>query len=257
MAIKGKKKSRGGAPTRRSAGAPRPVVPVTRSKTPWYRTRDGILIGSIFALVAVGVVIWLVSSAREDARELQAKRDALQAYTDEVKPVLESVADAATGMTAAGQVPGEDALEGIQEDAAEWQQTFQQAQVSLTSILPPSEAQATNQLFNEALALYGSAASTMGQIVEVEGDLVDQLFATASTQRDLATSIFESAIAGFDTLRDQLGMSASRLSAPASLGSASMPDPLATVGTEGSAPVEIEEPGNGGKGKKGKGDSDG
>lgn len=197
----------------------------------------------------------MVSSARERSRELEAKRQAIQTYTDQLAPVLESVSDAASAMTAVSQVPGEEDMADLQEDATEWQQAFQQAQISLTSLLPPAEAEATHQLMNEALALYASAATTLGQLAEAEGNLIDQIFTTASTQRDLATSIFESTIAGFDTLRDELGMSASRLSAPASLGEPSMPDPLATVGTEGSVPPEGD--GSGGGGKKGKGGDDG
>lgn len=256
MAIKGKKKSRGGAPPRRPAGAPRPVVTSGRSKTPWYRTRDGILILSIFVLVAIGVAIWLYSSAREEARQLEAKQDALQAYTEQVGPVLQSASEAAGAMTALTQLPEGEELTGIQEDVAQWQAAVQQAQVSLTSIVAPPEAEATHQLFNEAFALYGSAASTFGQVSEAKGEIVGQLFATASTQRDLATSIFESAIAGFDTLRDELDLPASRLSAPTQIGGA-MSDPGGAteteVETEGEAPEE-EAPHRDGKGKKGKGD---
>ena len=82
MAIKGKKKSqsRGSQGVRRPAAAPRPTVSARR-KTSWWRTRDGLLIGGIFLVVAIGVVVWLVISAQDRAEQREQEQATLETAT--------------------------------------------------------------------------------------------------------------------------------------------------------------------------------
>lgn len=229
MAIKGKKKS--GSAVRRPAGAPRPQIPVSRARTPWYRTRDGMMIGGIFVLVGLGVIFWLVSSAQDRADERKAEQQVLIDYTDQVQPAIDSVTDPANAMVEVQQLPAdEDELKTLQKDATEWASAFQSAQGTLAALPPAATTQATTQLFNEALALYASAANMFAQLPSVEEeDARALIFTNASSQRDLATAVFQSAITGFDVLREQLDLPGSRLTAP-------------TTGTPQDTPTPVMSP---------------
>lgn len=189
------------------------------------------MIGGIFVLVGLGVVFWLVSSAQDRADERKAEQQVLIDYTDQVEPVLDSVTDPANEMVEVQQLPaGEDELKTLQKDATEWASAFQSAQGTLAALPPAATTQATTQLFNEALALYASAANMFAQLETVEAeDARALIFTNASSQRDLATAVFQSAITGFDVLREQLDLPSSRLSAP-------------TTGTPQDTPAPVMSP---------------
>jgi hypothetical protein len=176
------------------------------------------MIGGIFVLVGLGVVFWLVSSAQNRADERKAEQQVLIDYTDQVQPAIDSVTDAANAMVGVQQVPADAKdLKTLGEDAAQWASSFQTAQGQLASLPPAATTQATTQLFNEALALYASAANMLSQLPTIEEENAQALiFTSASSQRDLATAIFQSAITGFDVLREQLDLPGSRLTAPTS-----------------------------------------
>ncbi|HEU4481362.1 MAG TPA: hypothetical protein VFS18_05705, partial [Actinomycetota bacterium] len=140
MAIKGKKKSRGSQGVRRPAAAPRPVVTGTRRHTPWYRTRDGMLIGGIFLLVGIGVIVWLIGSAREDARELEQEQAVLEDYTTDVGGALEAAGAPASEMAAVTSDTAREDLDALAEDAEGWVTSFQEAQTRLTQVFPAPPA---------------------------------------------------------------------------------------------------------------------
>jgi hypothetical protein len=251
MAIKGKKKSRGSQGVRRPAAAPRPVVTGTRRHTPWYRTRDGMFIVGILALVAIGIVVWLVGSAREDARTLEQEQQILEDYTADVRGPLQNANPPATEMAAVtAETSGED-LEGLASDAEGWITSFQEAQTQLTQVFPAPPADSVQQLFNEALGLYISAAQTMALLPDIEGAARDEVFTRATVQRDTANALFQSAISVLDGFRSEKELRASGLSAPG--GSGPMADPAAgaSPGFEVEVPTEDDGSGGGGGGKSG------
>lgn len=214
------------------------------------------MILSIFVLVGIGIVIWLVTSAQKRAEELETRQQAVEQYTEQVGGVLEAISGPAGEMVEVTQVPEEGDLKDLAADAEKWQTDLVGAQSLLAQVLPSEEAEPTNQLFNEAVALYGSAAQIFGQLADAPNqDARLQLFNNASTQRDLASAIFQSAIAGFDVLRAELDLGGSGLDAPVT-GPPPMPEqseiPLDTETIEGS-----DDEGSGGSGgNKGNGKKD-
>lgn len=230
MAITGKKRSKGSSGPRRPAGAPRPVATATRTKKPWYRTRDGLMVLGIFVVVAIGVAIWLIGEAREEADALNERRAAVEAFTEAIDPIIDQAKEPAVEMTALAETPTDEALEDIQEDAARWQTALQQGQVGLASAPSSAQVAPTGQLFNEGFALYGAAAATFRQLATTDDDEIrNQLFAMASTQRDLASALFASAISSFDVLREEMGLPASDLSPPVGPGDVPQPQPPAPM----------------------------
>lgn len=243
MAIKGKKKNRGSAGARRPAGAPRPVIEQTKRKRSFWRSRDGILILSVFALVGIGTVVWLIGEARSGAQERDEQRAVLSQYGDRVEPILITANDPAEEMTLITQLPAEGELEDLGSDVEKWTAALQEAQIQLTQVFPGPGVQPINQLFNEGLALYTNAASLLGQIttLDVSDDERVALFGNFTTQRDLATALFESAIGAYNELRDQLDMDGSSLRPPVPSGMNSGQQP-------GGSSTEVEIPTQEGEG---------
>ena len=250
MAIKGKKKSqqRGSQGVRRPAAAPRPVV-TGRRHTPWYRTRDGMLVLGIFIAVGIGVVIWLIGSARENAKELEREQAVLTAYTNDVRAPLESVSEPVTEMAAVTSAPGGKDLDELAEDAEGWVTSLQEAQTALAQTFPSPPTDGVHQIFNEALGLYTSAAQTFALLPDVAGETRAEVFTRASTQRDLATAVFASAISVLDEFRSQKDLRASGLRPPADPAPAPGAVPTALPSIQVSPP-----PAGGGGGGSGNGD---
>ncbi|MGI8775470.1 MAG: hypothetical protein ACR2KQ_10785 [Actinomycetota bacterium] len=255
MAIKGKKKSqsRGSQGTRRPASAPPPTPARSRRHTPFFKTRDGMLIIGIFVLVFLGVIAWLIGSARERSQELDAERAALEQYSDQVGALLSQANDPIREMVAVTE-PSEEVRETLAEDAEGWKTDLQQVQGSLAQILPDPQVIEVNQLFNEALALYSAAADTFALVPEARGNLRDQIFTRAAVQRDTASALFETAIGVLNRMRADRDMPASGLLPPAGPPAGSMEVP---AGEEIEIPVEGGAEEEGGGGDAGDGGNDG
>lgn len=236
MAIKGKKKTRGAQGVRRPAAAPRPPVTARRKHTPFYKTRDGMLLLGILGVVAIGTIIWLVMSAQNEAKELEAKQAVLEQYGDQVEPTLQTASATALEMSGVTAVPEDPA--DLAEDSEGWIKNLQSAQTQLSQIFPAPEVDPVNQLFNESISLYVASAETFALIPKADEKLQADLFTRAAVQRDTAAAVWASAIAAFDELRDVRDLGPSGLNAP----EAPAPDPLATdPGTEVIIPPEGEE----------------
>lgn len=260
MAIKGKKKTRGAQGVRRPAAAPRPQISPKRRHTPFYKTRDGIILLSIFGLVAIGTVVWLVMSAQNEAKELEAQQAALEQYTDQIGPVLQSAAATANEMTGVTEVP-ENAAD-LTEQSEGWITDLQGAQTGLSGVVPAPEVDPVNQLFNESISLYVASAETFALVPKADEELQADLFTRATVQRDTASAVWASAIDALDEIRDLRDLGSSGLNAP----QPAPPDPLeAQPGAEVTIPAEepadgAEDPAGTGDGKggskDGKGDKD-
>lgn len=239
MAIKGKKKPqrRGAQGSRRPAAAPRPA-PAARRKTPWYRTRDGMLILGVFLVVLMGVGIWLVASARERAAATEARRDSLDRYTSQIQSALTGATTPVTEMNLAATPPRGADVDELAGNTDGWIEALRAAQTEVVQIFPEREIEPVNQLFNEALSLYISSAQTFALLPDVRGETRQQLFSRAADQRDTATALWASAIGVLDQMRRDLDLRGSGLQAP----SAPAPAPQAPEGEEVEVPVEPEAP---------------
>lgn len=263
MAIKGKKKNRGSQGARRPAEAPRPAY-APRASTPFYKTRDGMILMGILGAVALGTIIWLIGSAQNEAKKLEARQAQLETYNDQIVGVLQQATPVAQDM-ASVQAPPADATaaDDLAADSERWIAGIQQSQTQVSQIFPAPEVESINELFNEALSLYVAAAQTFALVPDAEGGLQSDIHARAVTQRDTAAAVWTSAIDVLDTLRSSAEMPASGLRPPVSAGQ--LPDPNAAPGSEVVIPPEgSEEPetgvdsggGGGGKGGGKKGNKD-
>jgi hypothetical protein len=212
MAIKGKKKSqsRGSQGVRRPAAAPRPT-PTARRKSSWWRSRDGMLIGGIFLIVAIGVVVWLVVSAQDRAEQREQEAAALETYTDGLQPALDSVTPTANEMNEITALPEGDDLDGLAKDAETWVTDLQAGQAQIQAQFAPSEAQPVNDLLSESVGMYIAAAQTFALVPDAEGDLQAELFTRATDQRDSAGRVMDSAVGALDSLRAEKDLGPSGL----------------------------------------------
>ena len=265
MAIKGKKKNRGSQGVRRPAEAPRPAY-APRARTPFYKTRDGMILLGILGLVALGTIVWLIGSARNEAKELEARQAQLETYNDQIEGVLQQATPVAQDMGSVQAPPADaEAADDLAADSERWIADLQQSQTQVSQIFPAPEVESINELFNEALSLYVAAAQTFALVPDAEGDLQSNIHARALAQRDTAAAVWASAIDVLDTLRSSAELSASGLRPPVS--ASQVPDPNASPGTEVIIPPEgAEEPApeedaedgeqtGGGGGQDGDGDS--
>lgn len=241
MAIKGKKKNRGSQGVRRPAEAPRPAY-APRARTPFYKTRDGMILMGILGAVAIGTIIWLIGSAQNEAKELEARQAQLETYDDQIEGVLQQATPVAQDMASVQAPPADaDAADDLAADSERWIADLQQSQTQVSQILPAPEVESINELFNEALSLYVAAAQTFALVPEAEGRLQADIHTRAVAQRDTAAAVWTSAIDVLDTLRSSAELSASGLRPPVS--ASQVPDPNASPGTEVIIPPEgAEEP---------------
>lgn len=263
MAIKGKKRSRnrGSQGIRRPAAAPRPTVGGGRKGQEWYRSPLNVGVVTIFGLVAIGILIALIVDIRSRASDTAEVRSVLESYSEDVRGPLELAASPASQMGLLPAVPRGEALETLTQDAEGWAAELQEAQTQLAQIFPAPETQGVNQLFNESLALYISAANTFGTLPDIsEREVRLEVFNQAATVRDTATAVFESAINILDQLRDDVDLGSSGLRAPVTSGQLPATEPEAGTEAPGGETVVIpgEEEGAGnGSGQRQEGDAEG
>jgi hypothetical protein len=214
MAIKGKRKSqsRGSQARRRPAAAPRP--PVAPRKTPWYQTERARVVGIAVLLVVVSVTWWAVARAQENARGLESRQGALEAYTGEVQALLQVIRSPVQGMSAVSGAGGAD-MEALGRDVQTWIGGLGRATVDVSEIESPSSVSGINDLYEQAVGMYLSAAKTFNLATEAEGELRVNALARAAEQRDAATGVWAAAIQLLDRERARADLERSGLSLPA------------------------------------------
>lgn len=244
MALKGKKKSRnrGSQARRRPASAPRPTVG-PRRRPRWYRTTSGRIAGSLAALVVIGLIAWAVTNQRAEATKLEEKQEALDAYTGQVRVLLQALTPPVGEMTGANTIPPDD----LAATAKSWDKGFSAAQSSLSQANPPSALQPVNGLLLRSILMYVQAADTYELVPEVTGAARDQLLTQAGVQVQNADAVFAGAIAVLDEARAEADLSGSGLSSPSESAAPAPP------GAEAETETETTTTGGGGGGGKGGG----
>jgi hypothetical protein len=218
MAIKGKKKSqsRGSQGARRPAQAPRPPAYSRRGPTPFYNTRDGRLILGLFAVVAIGVAIWAIGSARHNANEVKLQAQALDHYTNEVRGVVQSLIVPAGEMGGIPTTATPDVTKKLKDSAERWKTSLTTGQSTLAQINPDPDVQKLHELFGQALSGYIAAANTYEFVPLAPGPLQDKLLAQAAAEKDQAGGVVDAAIGILDQMRGDLDLGASGLRSPLS-----------------------------------------
>jgi len=213
MAIKGKKKSRGSQARRRPSTAPRPVS-AARRKDPWYHTTTGRLIaGSLLAVIA-GLVIWAVMAAQSRSEDLAAEQDRLVDYTSEIRSILQLVRVPASEMTQA-PTSAEDGIGSLEKDVVTWLSALTNAQQQIQGVAAPPGMESINAAFLQSINTYAGAGRTYELALKVDGDVVTEVLARASEQREQAGSQWQLATDLLDEERADADMSASDLPVPA------------------------------------------
>jgi type II secretory pathway pseudopilin PulG len=198
-----------------------------------------ILLG-ILGMVALGTIVWLIGSARNEAKLLEDRQAQLETYGDQAEGVLQQAVPVAQDMNSVQAVPADSkGLDDLAADAERWITGLQQSQTQISQVFPAPEVESVNELFNEALSLYVASAQTFALVPDAEGDLQASIFARAVSQRDTAAAVWASAIGVLDTLRSDAELPASGLRAPAAQNA--MPDPAASPGAEVTIPPEDSE----------------
>ena len=212
MALKGKKKKRGSQARRRPAGAPRQTyTPAGREKPRWYQTTQGLVIAGAIGIVLVIVGLWWVSQSRQKAQERADERKAVETFTDDVEALTEQLSKPATGIAGAASLDDEE----LAKQAQEWKADLTSAQTALSQSLPPEGLDPVGGLLSQALLLYGQSVEQYELLPELEGNVRDQLSGKAAGSFQAANNIIASAIQLIDAERDELGLDASGLTAPA------------------------------------------
>lgn len=250
MAIKGKKRSRkrGSQGARRPAQAPRPEPVRYRKRHAWYKTPLGIGMVAIFGLVAIGLIIWAIAEARENARELEERQEVLEEYSQQAREALAPAGETVAEMSAL--TFDEEALDGLARDAEGWAQSLQETQAAVSQIFGGEEVQSVNELFNEALALYVNAANTFQRVPDIDRrGLQEQFFNQAANVRDTASALYQSAVDVLNQLRNDADLGASGIQAPspAQAGQPELPEDL-ELPEDGGEVIEIPGDEDGGNG---------
>lgn len=193
------------------------------------------LILGVFLIVLAGVAIWLIAGVQERAQQARERREALETYTTSLRGSLEGATETVTEMNLVVTAPRGDELDDLAEDAEGWIESLRGVQTEVVQIFPSREIEPVNQLFNEALSLYISAAQTFALVPEVGGDTRVQLFSRGADQRDTASALWASAVGVLDQMRRDHGLGASGIRPPVP----AAPEPEAGPGVE--IPLDPED----------------
>jgi uncharacterized membrane protein YgcG len=256
MAIKGKKKSqkKGGQAKRRPA-APRPVA-AARRPTPWYRTAAARVSALVALAVIASVIIVIVQNLREDAQALEKRQDQIDAYTDDVRALVQEVRPQVTAMSAIppGGVP-EDQAADLAKDSTDWQAGLAKAQADIQTLPQAAGVEDVTPLYAQAIQLYGSTARTYSLALGLEGDDQAQAITTASELKAQATALWSQATVQLDAVRADAELDPSGLTPPdpAAAGAQQPPAPGGGELPPGISPEDLGGGGQGGSGGKGGG----
>lgn len=251
MALKGKRKQRGGQGRRKPAAMPRPQASVR--KPPWYKTTAGLSILAIGSLIALIVIVVLVVNVRSDSREAAQREEELENYTSQVETLVQEITEPASGV--AGAAAG--AASGAQppQDAGAWVTAFDDAQTQLFQLVAPQGVAAANTVFQQSVLMYRAAAKNFELAADAEGPLANELQTQAATLAGSASALWESAKAVLDDAREEAGLAPSGIRSPSEPGAA-QPQPQQSPGSEVTIPPSEGGGGGDGGGKGNKGGND-
>ena len=248
MALKGKRKQRGGQGRRKPAAMPRPQA--AARKPPWYKTTAGLSILAIGSLLALIVIVAIVVDQRNDNR-LQAEREEeLETYTSEVEALVQEITEPASGVAAAaagaasGQAPSG-------EDAAGWVKALDDAQTKLFQLIAPQDGAAANSVFQQSVLMYRAAAKNFELAADAEGPLATELQTQAATLAGTASALWESAKSVLDDIREEAGLAPSGIRSPSE--PSAQPQPQGTPDSQVTIPPADDGEGDGSGGGNGGG----
>lgn len=219
MAIKGKKKPKQrGQVKRRSPSARRPVASSARPR-PWYRTPRGRGLALVAIALLLGGAAWAVGATRGSAEELSRRQSALDAYTREVRALVESVTETVREMSGAPvNTANSEAVAWLEDGSAKWSETLELAAAQASSLIPSDDLTIANRSVTQSLFLYRSSALTYELVVGVEKPRQQQkLLERASDQRDAANQLLVMGVELIDEVRTDARLGPAAIQSPATL----------------------------------------
>lgn len=225
MAIKGRKKPKGGSARRRPAAAPRPAY-AARRKPPFHKTTGGRIVLGLGALALIILSIVVIAKSNSSANKLEARQEQLRDFTGRVRAFETTVSGTISEMAAA-TVPDAPLNE---EDAAGWGASLQEAQGEVVVLEAPPEIAQAGSMLSEAVGLYTLSARTLEQAAGVEDDekLKANLISHAAEIRVRGDTAWGIAVSLLDQALVDAEREPSGLTAP---GSAAQSAPPVTSGT--------------------------
>jgi hypothetical protein len=197
----------------------------TRRRTRWYRTPVGILLGGIVAVVALGLIIYAVVNARSNSAETSRRQSSLNQYTAEVRSLLQTIRAPVTEMLAV-PLEGEQPLpDDFLTRAESWVEDLEAAAARAQGIAPASGQQEAQQLFSEAVTLYGDAAKTFSDAALVDPESQRPILLRAAAQVQHANNIRQVATRLLDSARSEAGLAPSLIGSPAEFSPGTQPSP--------------------------------
>lgn len=209
------------------------------------------LIGGLLLAVGLGVIIWAIASARENAAETADQRTAVEDYTAQVRVLVQQVTAPVGEMAAAPVTEDDPAIEDLRDSAKRWAEALTQSQAQLGGLVGTAGLQGATDVFQQSLLLYLSAADTYKKVPKLHGKAFGLVLDKANELRDRATGVFESGLAVMEAERQDLGLDPSGLIAPG--GPVPQPQPTLTPGDTATEPLPDENAGGGGGKGRGKG----
>ena len=161
-----------------------------------------------------GLVIWAVMAAQSRSEDLAAEQDRLVDYTSEIRSILQLVRVPASEMTQA-PTSAEDGIGSLEKDVVTWLSALTNAQQQIQGVAAPPGMDSINAAFLQSINTYAGAGRTYELALKVDGDVVKEVLARASEQREQAGSQWQLATDLLDEERVDADMSAPDLPVPA------------------------------------------
>ncbi|HYH27724.1 MAG TPA: hypothetical protein VEA19_02985 [Actinomycetota bacterium] len=227
MAIKGKRRSKGGS---RTVAVP-PRRPLVTPPTPLLK-RTGVRVAlSVMLLAVLGVLTWAILNARKEGREREAAQQTAVEYQTRVTAALSAKGVGQNTGTSFVLLPEfSQVVSQIQNDQVKaadvkpkieaWTKDTTEAATKIGAINLGSGETATSlsqvsNLLRQSLMLYVGMVKTLGTAVDLEKPQRDALATAVMEQIPAASAVFDTGWQQLQTLRSDLGVPAPVPEAPA------------------------------------------
>jgi hypothetical protein len=228
------------------------------SHVPWYRTSGGRVAAAIGLVLAIAAIAGVAAKVRADANAREDRRQALDAYADDLRLLQQELAPVGTGMMAAPTAAEGQAFEDLADETADWVEALEAGASNAVEIEAPRGLEGSLQVVHQAIGLYATAARTYELAATLEGEDAVAALARAAEVRDRASEVWLGAIRFLDAERTELGMRPAAVPPPADPTAALMPPGFEIESEDGSTESGSEgDDAQDGTGDEGAGDDAG
>lgn len=186
---------------------------------PWYKTMGGQLTAIFVVLAIIGLVMWRVSVSSSESSKLEARQEALVAYTSEVGDYVDQIQQTVREMMGAPfNTANPEALAALEESSAAWKEELEANGALIQALDPPAGLTEVNVVLQQSFLMYGSAAKIYELIPgEDRNETIQALIDRATEVREEAGVVMSSAIRLLDEARTDAELRPSGIQVPAQL----------------------------------------